>query len=311
MNAAEIVEARWRTSLSLTLRTRAPGSLTARQVGRARRILGTQADRVEIAASRFRRDSCLAQVNRCAGRWVGVSPLLVELVEVALAAAEATDGLVDPCLGQHVDAAGYRAWSVGEPPPPTPVAAPRPSARAWQDVDVGPRRVRVPPGVSLDLGATAKAWLADEVAERVAEDTSLDVVANMGGDLRALAHDGCWEVAADHEVPGLAPVQVEVRDAGLATSGQGRRRWLTPTGPAHHIIDPRTGRSAVTSLWAVSAVAASATSANVAATAGMLLDDAPAWFVARGLDGVFTQWAGTGLPASSRVGRWPTPGAAA
>ncbi len=312
MNTVEIVDNRWRTTLSLTLRSRDSQPLDQTQVLRARHILSDEVNRVEGAANRFRSESCLSRVNRGAGRWVRVSPLLVELVEVALAAAQATGGLVDPCLGRHVDAAGYRTWFVGGAASTTAVLQPIAGPGAWQDVHVAPGRVCIPPRASLDLGATAKAWLADEVAERVAEETELDVVANMGGDLRALAQEGVWELAADHEVPGLPARCVEVRDAGLATSGQGRRRWSTPAGPAHHIIDPRTGASAQTSLWAVSALAASTTSANVAATAGLLLDDdAPAWFDARDLDGLFTAWTGTGTPVSHGVGRWSATGVAA
>lgn len=312
MTTVEISQARWRTTLSITLRSRAAEPPTAAQVLRARDILGTEADRVEVAASRFRPDSQLSEVNRRAGTWVPASALLVELVGVALAAAEQSGGLVDPCLGHHVDAAGYRSWAAGEvavATAPEPLGA-RPGL--WRQVQVAPGRVRIPPGACLDLGATAKAWLADEVAERVADATGLDVVANLGGDLRALSHGGSWVLSADHEVPGLPVEQVEVTDAGLATSGQGRRRWLTPAGPAHHIIDPRTGRSAATGWWAVTALAASATAANVAATAGMLLDEAaPGWFGARGLDGIFTSWRGAGPATARRVGRWPESGAAA
>jgi hypothetical protein len=65
-------------------------------------------------------------------------------------------------------------------------------------------------------------------------------------------------------------------------------------------------------LWAVSALAASATGANVAATAGMLLDsDAPRWFADRGLDGVMTRWSGVGTATVHRVGCWPGAGVAA
>ncbi len=172
--------------------------------------------------------------------------------------------------------------------------------------------MRIPAGVALDLGATAKAWLADEVAERIADELGLDVIANMGGDLRVIAAAPGWVVGADHEVPGLGERTIGITDGGLATSGQGRRRWLTTSGPAHHLIDPRTGRSADTGWWAVSALAASATTANVAATAGMLLDEqAPDWFAERGLHGLFTRWSGSGRATARTVGPWPEKEAAA
>jgi thiamine biosynthesis lipoprotein len=302
MSVVEIVEQRWRTTLAVTL----PGSADMASARRAERILMAEVTRLEQVASRFRADSEISRVNRAAGQWVPASALLVELVEVALAAADSTGGMVDPCLGRQVDAAGYRSWAAGDVAvleTELPAAFP---AGSWREVEVSNGRVRIPVGVALDLGATAKAWLADEVAERIADELGLDVIANMGGDLRVIAEAPGWVVSADHEVPGLPERAIQMTDGGLATSGQGRRRWLTTAGPAHHLIDPRTGRSADTGWWAVSALAASATAANVAATAGMLLDgDAPAWFADRGLHGLFTRWSGSGGATARTVGQWP------
>ncbi len=301
MSTLEIVERRWRTTLAVTL----DGSADRASLRRAEQILTAEVNRLERTASRFRPDSEISAVNRAPGQWVQASAQLVELVEVALAAAESTGGLVDPCLGMQVDAAGYRSWAAGDVAvlePTTPVPA---GSGGWREVEVAAGRVRIPAGVALDLGATAKAWLADEVAERIADELGLDVVANMGGDLRVIAAAPGWVVSADHEVSGLPERSIGITDGGLATSGQGRRRWLTTSGPAHHLIDPRTGRSAESGWWAVSALAASATTANVAATAGMLLDgDAPGWFAGRGLHGLFTRWSGSGRATVHSVGQW-------
>jgi len=302
MSIIEIADHRWRTTLAVTL----PGSADSASVRRAAQVLTDEVGRLERVASRFRADSEISGVNRAAGRWAPASAQLVELVEVALAAAESTGGLVDPCLGRQVDAAGYRSWAAGDVAVLDTASAAPAHTGSWREVEVSAGRVRIPPGVALDLGATAKAWLADEVAERIADELGIDVIANMGGDLRVIAEAPGWVVSADHEVPGLPERAIGIADGGLATSGQGRRRWLTTSGPAHHLIDPRTGRSADTGWWAVSALAASATAANVAATAGMLLDgDAPAWFAERGLHGLFTRWSGSGRATAHTVGQWP------
>jgi thiamine biosynthesis lipoprotein len=301
----ELVDRRWRTELVLRVR----GVDLHQRLQAVQATFSELVEAVERAASRFRPDSDLAAANAAPGSWVPVSPLLEGLVRVALAAAEATDGLVNPCLGACVDAAGYRTWAAAEVPPAlvdTGRAAGACLPDAWQRVELARGRLRVPEGTELDLGATAKAWLADELAERVAGGTGLDVVANMGGDLRAIGASAAWVVGADHAVPGPQPPPMEVHDAGLATSGQGHRRWMTARGPAHHLVDPRTGRSAVTRWWAVSVLAASATSANTAATAGMLLDGAaPRWLQERGLDAALSAWLGAGPVTRSMVGRWP------
>jgi thiamine biosynthesis lipoprotein len=303
MTTVELVDRRWRTTLSVTVR----GDRAASLAPEAERVFRTEVERLELAASRFRPDSELSRANAAAGAWVPVSRLLEELVEVAVSAAATTDGLVTPCLGHQVDSAGYRSWAAGEVPALRMSAPVSCDPEAWQHVEIAGGRLRTPADIQLDLGATAKAWLADEIAERVAAETGLDVVANMGGDLRAIGSQEAWILDVDHETPGATPHPIEVTEAGLATSGQGGRRWRTADGEAHHLIDPRTGRSATTRWWAASILATTATAANTAATAAMLLDgSAPRWLTERGLDAVLTAWDGSSQPeAVTLLGRWP------
>src|SRR2546426_3312525 len=62
---------------------------------------------MDLACSRFRPDSDLSRINGRAGEWVRVSPLCIEAIDVALRAAEMTDGLVDPTVGGALEEAGY------------------------------------------------------------------------------------------------------------------------------------------------------------------------------------------------------------
>ena len=116
-------------------------------------------------------------MNASAGRAARVSPLLAEALALALRAAQLTAGDVDPTVGAALVFAGYdRDWRLLEAPNASPQAdtiasqgrrpAPSLSVRmqgGWQTVafDRDSRTVRIPAGVSLDLGATAKAWAAD------------------------------------------------------------------------------------------------------------------------------------------------------
>jgi thiamine biosynthesis lipoprotein len=60
-------------------------------------------------------------------------------------------------------------------------------------------------------------------------------------------------------------------DAGVATSGIGRRSWLGPDGrPAHHLLDPATGRPAFTGVVQATAIAPTALEAEVRAKAAVL-----------------------------------------
>ncbi len=58
---------------------------------------------------------------------------------------------------------------------------------------------------------------------------------------------------------------------GVATSGIGRRSWRDRDGrPAHHLLDPSSGRPAFTGIVQATALAASALSAEIRAKAALL-----------------------------------------
>ncbi len=242
---------------------------------RGRALLTHELEAIDVACSRFREDSELAAINRARGHSVGVSELLLQAVEVALRAAEVTGGAVDPTVGRAMRAIGYDrdfdeiAFHSRE------LEAVRASCTVgWRavDVDRANARVRVPSGVELDLGATAKALAADRAAERIAAETGCGVLVNLGGDLAIAGEppEGGWivHVTDDHAASAAAPGQsICMREGGLATSSTTVRRWDGPSGEVHHIVNPQTGEPAEEVWRTVSVAAASCVDANVASTA--------------------------------------------
>ena len=279
-------------------------------VSDARELLTAELDLVDRACSRFREDSELARANArpCVRR--PVTPLFAFFLRVALDAAASTGGLVSPALGRPLRAAGYdrtfalvRArdgWTARTVP-----AAPD----AWRGIELDDDRceLRVPRGVALDLGATAKALAADRAAARIAEETGAGVLVSLGGDLAVAGEvpSGGWPVriADDHAAPLDRPgPTIGVSAGGLATSSLTVRSWRVDTGVAHHIIDPRTGRPAETP-WKLASVAArSCVEANVAATAALVLGrSASRWLASQGLHARLVGADGDVI----RVGAWP------
>ncbi|MGA9533188.1 MAG: FAD:protein FMN transferase, partial [Anaerolineales bacterium] len=61
----------------------------------------------EQTLSRFRPSSELCELNRRSGEWVRLSRDLYETIEAALAAAEYSQGLVDPTMLTALEMAGY------------------------------------------------------------------------------------------------------------------------------------------------------------------------------------------------------------
>jgi FAD:protein FMN transferase len=301
-------------------------------LAQARAILERQLGELDRACSRFREDSELMRANARAGRAVRVDPLLIEAIELALRAAELTDGDVDPTVGAALVLAGYdrdmrlldcispTARDTGTGSHPALTREPRVRATmlpGWRAVELDRERstVRIPRGVKLDLGATAKAWAADRAVLAIHAATGRGVLVSLGGDIstagpapkRYLRRAACHEqylhrgadpaadprggagwlihVTDDHRgTPDASGQTVSIASGGLATSSTTVRRWRHREHTMHHIIDPSTG-SPVAEAWrTVSVAAGDCADANIAATAAIVRGErAPEWLTELGL----------------------------
>jgi FAD:protein FMN transferase len=162
-------------------------------------LLAADLRALDDACSRFRDDSELSRLEHADGQPVTVSPLLAEALAAALRAARLTGGLVSPVMGRSLRLAGYDRDAgalVARRDPPRFVPAPD-----WHavELDVARRQVAIPPGVVLDLGATAKAFAADRAALAIADALGTGVLVALGGDLRVAgpAPAGGWPVWVD------------------------------------------------------------------------------------------------------------------
>jgi thiamine biosynthesis lipoprotein len=282
-------------------------------LGEARAVLECELFAVDAACSRFRPDSELAKLNAAAGRAVRVGETLFEAVAVAVRVAAQTEGLVDPTVGLSMRLTGYdRSFEhvrAGRRAGPIFVAAP-----GWQSVEIDSeaRTVRLPAGVELDLGATAKALAADRSSSEIARSTGCGALVSLGGDVAVAGTSppAGWpiRIADDHAAPldGTGPV-VSISSGGLATSGTAVRRWRAGGTELHHILDPRTGRPAATPWRTVTVAAATCVDANAASTAALVLgQDAPVWLADRRLPARLVAETGS----VTGICRWPAEAAA-
>jgi thiamine biosynthesis lipoprotein len=270
---------------------------------RACALLVEELDAIDRACSRFRPDSELWRVNHARGRTTRISSLLAEAVAVALAAAEVTDGDVDPTCGRSLTRLGYDRDFAAARQNTSPLSQPAVPAAGWQAVDLDPgrREITIPGEVVLDLGATAKALAADRAAVRIAASLNCGALVNLGGDIRAAGPPpaGGWcigivdnrgfdgaEVTDRPGAPGppAHDTVVIIRDGGLATSSTKVRAWSRGTTPLHHIIVPGTGMPADSCWRTVSVAAATCVDANTASTAAIIRGErAPGWLASQRL----------------------------
>lgn len=240
----------------------------------------------EQRMSRFLPDSELSRFNAADDQPAALSPELFDAIEAALAAAWATGGLFDPTILDDLVAAGYDRsfehvvehaqfrWSA-------PVAlhdAPQVTRRrrfSYADIQIDRvgRRVTKPSILRLDLGGMGKGWTVDRAAELLLGEGPFLI--NAGGDLYAHGQPGDprgWEITIEHPwLPERWIARLFLDHKALATSTIMKRRWRRNGAMHHHLIDPRTGRSANTDAASVTVVAHRAVLAEVFAKVALVL----------------------------------------
>jgi thiamine biosynthesis lipoprotein ApbE len=282
------------------------------RLGEARSILESDLAELDEACSRFRADSELCLVEQSAGQWVAISPLLTAAISVALGAAAFSGGDLDPTVGSAMRDLGYDRTFDHVPPTGPPVRIGIRRWPSWQRIRFDPqnRRIMLPPGTGLDLGATAKAWAADRAAAKLAAALGCGVLVSLGGDIAVAGElpPGGWRVrvqgvtALAIDSPSGPNCTVALHGGGLATSSTVSRRWQRGGDVLHHILDPRTGLPAAAVWRTVSVAARSALDANIASTVAVIRGHgARHWLGARGVAARLVSEAG----AVDTLGGWP------
>lgn len=249
------------------------------EVAVAERILGIF-EAAEQRFSRFREDSELSRLNRARSPFPA-SPELFAILLRARSYVELTDGLFDPAVGSAMIALGYdRSFAPGTLD--RDASGERGERCSFLEVvlDAEHRVVTRPPHIHLDLGGMVNGATVDRAAVLLAPSGAIDA----GGDAYLRGHstedEEPWLVEVeDPRDPSKTLVTVAAANSAVATSAGNRRRWRAGGQWVHHLIDPRTQRSAAEELLQVTVFAPSTELADVLAKVAFVLGprEAPAF----------------------------------
>ena len=230
---------------------------------------------LEQAWSRFREDSDVSRLNWSQGRPVRVRPCTARLVAELINAWALTDGDFDPTVLPRLVASGYDTSRVD--------ASRRtilPETAAWPGdvagIDIAGLDIRLPLGTTLDPGGLGKGLAADMIAELALDRGADGVLAEVGGDLvvAGQAPDAtAWTIGIDDPfTPAELLSVIRLARGSVATSSRLVRVWAGADGPAHHLIDPDTGVSAVTPTVTSTVIAGTGARAEALAKLAFLRD---------------------------------------
>ncbi len=129
----------------------------------------------------------------------------------------------------------------------------------YSKINIYGNEITLPYGFEIDLGAVAKGYTSDRIADILIENGIESAIINLGGNVHALGKkpDGSlWNVAvANPFSPAETLGTVQVTDKAVVTSGNYQRYFTGDNGKNYcHIINPFTGYPAESGLVSVTVI---------------------------------------------------------
>ncbi|HFR3747146.1 TPA: FAD:protein FMN transferase [Streptococcus suis] len=187
-------------------------------------------------------------INQAAGKEpVVVDERTFEVLETAIEMGKESDGLFDVSIG-----AVSNLWKIGDPDARKPSDEEIKAALPFIDykkiqLDKEKKTVFIEEGMTLELGAISKGYIADKVRELFASKAITTAIINLGGNVVVMgdspsSQDG-WNVGVQDpdEVRGATVGSVPGTHDSVVTSGIYERYVEVDGVKYHHILDPKTG----------------------------------------------------------------------
>ena len=247
--------------------------------------------RYEQMLSKTVEGSDVWKINHAGGQRVSVNDETRALILKALEFSRLSDGRFDISIEPCVALWDFTSENRGTLPDADALAAAAEKVD-WTQIDVNDEGVLIPEGMSIDLGAIAKGYISDKIADFLVAGGVESALLNVGGNVRTvgLKPDGSnWRIgiqdpegARDQRIVGV----VSLKGNAVVTSGIYERGFTLDGVVYHHILDPETGWSVQNELAGISIVTEEACTADALSTTvfTMGLEEGTAFIEA--LDGV-------------------------
>ncbi len=233
--------------------------------------------------SRFLPDSEISHVNHVAGNVSIVSAETFALISRAVDAQELTDGRFNPLMLHQLTELGYDTpWEERDSLVSQGTDGVRSSPATDEPILLFPEinAVQLPTGVGFDPGGIGKGLAADLVTDFLVANGATSTSVELGGDLRVSGepwYATTWEIGVANPFDRTTDIASFSPECGaVATSSILRRCWTTGNEQRHHLLDPTTGRSAVTDLVSVTACSSMTWWAEIAAKVALMAGSADA-----------------------------------
>lgn len=265
----------------LTTTTLHMGTLVrARLFGRSPEEVKRFAELIESEVKRFddmmsvHKVTALNTVNARAGEAVEVTPEIAEMSLEAFKIADETDGAFEPMIGPLVN-----LWKIGFGGDAVPDDAAIEAAlklvdhrhvRVWKD---GSKWfMQIAPGQSVDMGAIAKGYIGEKLAQRLKAEGATHALLDLGGNIVAVGgktSETPWRIGlqSPDKSRGEYFAVMSANDESVITSGAYERNFEKNGKRYGHILSVKTGRPVATDISSVTIADANGARADALCTA--------------------------------------------
>lgn len=216
----------------------------------------TLCEKYEKIFSRTDPESELYALNEAGS--MAVSDELLELIKTALGYCRLSGGRFDITMGGVSELYGFSSQSPTLPD--ADVIAEKLSHTGWEKIIIEGNTVTLTdPEAVIDLGAIAKGYIADRLAEELRAQGVESAIIDLGGNILCVGSkpDGSeFKVGIQYPYRGsnLVITTASLSDMSVVTSGVYQRYFERDGVTYHHILDPDTGYSTDNGLLSVSIV---------------------------------------------------------
>ena len=222
------------------------------------------------------------RINNAGGEPVQVDDRTIEVIKAGLEFAELSDGMFDITIGRVSQLWNFGTVDSGAQALQSRVPVDTAIKKALATVSCGLVNISgntvqlTNPDAWIDLGAVAKGFIADYVAEFLIEQGVTGAVINLGGDVVTVGNrqdGGSWQIALQSpfddtdEWIGI----VEASNVAIVASGIYERQFEEDGIVYHHILDPTTGMPVITDVVSATIISENAIIGEGLSTIAVLL----------------------------------------
>ena len=250
--------------------------ITIPKSGKSAEILLEMSDYLhglDAKLSPYNAESEISRLNEAAGvSAVQLSPEVLDILDKSMKYSLETNGFFDITIG-----ALYNLWGFGTDNPKVPAPeelsdAIHKTGYSFLQLDkASGTAMLTKEGVSIDLGAIAKGYAADELIEILKKHKINSSLINLGGNIYSLGAlaDGTPRSIGIQDPADSAKLigSIEASNLAVITSGDYIRYFEQDGTRYHHILNPYTGAPANSGIKSVTIISDNATLADALSTA--------------------------------------------